>query len=82
MARSHTLSIPLFLAPLLALAACGSPQAPEAPPGAVEAATAELDRNDAIERRDTIKRIENEAEARTEDAERRIKAIERGKAGN
>lgn len=67
---------------LLALASCGSSEKPQAPPGAVEAATAELDRNDAIERRDTVRRIENEAEARTDRFERRIKAIERGSPGN
>lgn len=78
MQSTRALSLPL----LLAIAACGSPEAPEAPPGAVERVTEQLDRNDAIERRDTIKRIENEAEARTDRFEQRIEAIERGKAGN
>ena len=67
---------------LLALAACGSSEAPEAAPGAVERTTAELDRNDATERRDTIRRIENEAEARTDRFEQRIEAIEREGPGN
>lgn len=70
------------LAVLLGLAACGSSDQPQAPPGAVEAATAQLDRNDAAERRDTIERIENEAEERTDRFERRIKAIERGQPAN
>jgi TolA-binding protein len=67
---------------LLTLASCGSSEAPEAAPGAVERTTAELDRNDATERRDTIRRIENEAEARTDRFERRIEAIERKGTGN
>ena len=78
MTSPRILSLPL----LLALSACNSSKAPEAAPGTVERTTAELDRNDATERRDTIRRIENEAEARTDRFERRIKAIERKGTGN
>ena len=72
-----------FILPaILALAGCGSSETPQAAPGAVEAATAQLDRNDAAERRGTIERIENEAEQRTDRFEKRIKAIEREQRAN
>lgn len=64
----------------LALAACGQPEAPEAAPGAVERTADALDRNEAAERKDTVRRIEAEAEARSESSEARIDAIEKERA--
>jgi hypothetical protein len=70
-----------LLPPLLALAACGPSETPaEAPPGAVERTTDALDRAAAADQRDTVRRIENEAEVRADDSKRRIKAVERGRA--
>jgi hypothetical protein len=61
---------------LLALAACGPGKMPEAPPGAVERTADELDRNEAAELKQTVRRIEVEADARADDSKQRIKAIE------
>ena len=49
---------------------------PEAPPGAVERTADELDRNEAAELKQTVRRIEVEADARADDSKQRIKAIE------
>lgn len=77
MAVSRTLPL-VFLIPL---AACGASETPEAPPGSVERLTTQLDRNEAAERRATARRIDREAEARTERFEQRIEAIEKKQAG-
>jgi len=62
---------------LLIAVACGSSETPKAPPGAVERTVAELDRNEAAERAQTIRKTDREAEARADEAQRRIKASER-----
>jgi TolA-binding protein len=69
-----------ILLPLVALVACGSPQSPEAAPGAVERTTAQLDRDDAREKSITVRRIEDEAEARSDRFDGRIAAIEKESA--
>ena len=67
-------ALPLLL---LMTAACGSSETPKAAPGAVERTVAELDRNEAAERAQTIRKLDREAEARADEAQRRIKASER-----
>ena len=64
---------------LLIAGACGPSQSepPQAAPGAVERTVAELDRNEAAERAQTIRKLDREAEARADEAERRITASER-----
>lgn len=70
--------IPLLLVPL---AACGGSEQPQpAAPGAVERLAAELDQNEADERAATVRRIDQEAEVRKQDFERRIAAIEKQEA--
>ena len=78
----HAMTLIRIAAPLslFALSACGSSETPQAAPGAVERTTAELDRNEAAGRRDTVRRIEREAEARSDRFDDRIEAIEREKA--
>jgi hypothetical protein len=66
-------------APLLLLVGCGSEEAPKAPPGAVEQVTEALDRNEAAERKQTIRRLDREAEQRAVAAERRIEASEKAR---
>ena len=65
--------------PLLLLTAsgCGPSETPEAAPGAVERTVAELERNESVERAQTMRKLEREAEARADQAERRIRASER-----
>ncbi len=65
---------------LAALAGCGAAETPQAAPGAVERTTAALTRNEAVERGETIRRIDAEAEARAAASKERIEAIERGQA--
>ena len=62
---------------LLIAAACGPSETPKAAPGAVERTVAELDRNEAAERAQTIRKVQREEEARAKEAERRIRASER-----
>ena len=62
---------------LLIAAGCGSSDTPQAAPGAVERTVAELDRNEAAERARTARKLDREAEARADEAERRIRASER-----
>ena len=64
---------------LLMAGACGpsESEAPKAAPGAVERTVAELDRNEAAERAQTIRKLDREAEARAAEAQRRIRASER-----
>ena len=62
---------------LAALAACGASKEPEAAPGSVERLAAQLDRNAAVERAETVSRIDREAEERKVDFEQRIAAIEK-----
>lgn len=66
---------------LLALAACGPGDTPQPPPGAVERTADALDRNDAAERKETVRRIEDEADARADDSKQRIEAIEQRRNG-
>ncbi len=69
--------LPLAVACLLALCACGSADPPEAPPGAVEQVTDALERNAAVEQARTVQRIDREAAARAEASKERIEAIEK-----
>ena len=62
---------------LLIAAGCGPSETPKAPPGAVERTVEELDRNEAAERAQTIRKLDREAEARAAEAQRRIRASER-----
>lgn len=66
-----------FVLPILALAACGGSDTPKAAPGAVERTVEQLERNEAAERAQTIRKVDREAEARANQAERRIKASEK-----
>ena len=71
-----------ILAPaLLALAACGSAEAPEAAPGAVERTTRELDRNAAAEMNQVIRKADDEAAERADAAKKRIRASEKARTG-
>lgn len=67
-------AIPLLL---LMTSACGPSETPKAAPGAVERTVAELNRSEAAERAQTIRKLDREAEARADEAERRIRASER-----
>ena len=67
-------AIPLLL---LMTAGCGPSETPKAAPGAVERTVAELDRNEAAERNQTIRKLDREAQARADEAQRRIRASER-----
>jgi predicted small lipoprotein YifL len=67
----------IALVSLLALAACGRGDTPEAPPGAVERTAEALERNEAAELNRTARRIDDEAEARADDSKQRIEAIEK-----
>ncbi len=78
--RAMTSTRTIALLSLLALGGCGPGETPEAPPGAVERTADALDRNDAAQRNQTVRRIEAEAEARSEDFEERIEAIEKERA--
>jgi hypothetical protein len=78
--RAMTMIRPSAFLPLLALVACGPRETPQAPPGSVERTADALDRKDAAERNATVRRIEDEAEARADDSEQRIEAIEQGRA--
>ena len=64
---------------LLVAGACGSSdsETPKAAPGAVERTVEELDRNEAAERAQTIRKLDREAEARADEAQRRIRESER-----
>jgi hypothetical protein len=62
---------------LLAAAGCGPSETPQAAPGAVERTVAELERNEAAERARTIRQTEREADARSAEAQRRIRQSER-----
>jgi hypothetical protein len=62
---------------LTSAAGCGPSETPKAAPGAVERTVAELDRNEAAERAQTVRKLDREAEARADEAERRIRASER-----
>jgi hypothetical protein len=77
MTRARTFA----LLSLLALAACESRETPQAPPGAVERTTEALDRNEAAQKQETVRRIDDEAEARADDSEERIEAIEKARDG-
>ena len=68
--------------PLLLLTAsgCGPSETPTAAPGAVERTVAELDRNEAAERAETIRKLDREAQARAEEAQQRIRASARQRA--
>jgi hypothetical protein len=66
---------------LLALASCGPRDTPQAPPGAVERTTEALDRNEAAQKKETVRRIDDEAEARADDSKDRIEAIEKARGG-
>ena len=67
-------ALPLLL---LMIAGCGTSETPSAAPGAVEQTVAELDRNEAAERQETIRKLDSEARERAEEAQRRIRASER-----
>ena len=62
---------------LVIAAACGPSETPKAAPGAVERTVAELDRNEAAERAQTVREVQREEEARAKAAERRIQASKR-----
>lgn len=62
---------------LMMIAGCGTSETPKAAPGAVEQTVAELDRNEADERAQTIRKLDREAQARADEAQRRIRASER-----
>ena len=62
---------------LLMAAACERSETPKAAPGAVERTVAELDRNEAAERNQTIRKLDREAQARADEAQRRIRESER-----
>jgi hypothetical protein len=62
---------------LLIASACGQSETQKAAPGAVERTVAELDRKEAAERAQTIRKVRREAQARADDAARRIRASER-----
>ncbi len=61
---------------LTSAAACGPSETPKAAPGAVERTVEELDRNEAAERAQTIRKLDREADVRADKAERRIRKSE------